>query len=387
MPKAIGLIVSVILMLLIFASCSSFIESDYISVAPHEEETSSDESSGDYISVKNYSALKNAIISMVKNGESSAIIRLENYDGDEETDIYQATYEIQNENALGAYVVKYFRFGGVSQVLGYYEFELNISYKRTAEEIDNIITATSADMVRQVIGTALKNRETNLALMISSQDVQESIVGETLESYYIQNPLNLLLPPAYTTALYPNTGSQQILEIYFTYSYTEEDSVSMLETLNNRAQELISVNADSVARQVLGVSQSIVDSTTYLGEEEVWYNTSAEKPVTSTAYGALVNRSAVSEGFAMGFKAAMEQLGVNCSVVEGRLDSALHYWNIVEIDGAYYHIDLTMCKTEGFAYGFLKNDSDMFARYWWDTGAYSKCVGDLTYTSVIESNA
>jgi len=377
MNKAFGLITGVIL-LLFLASCSSIIESEYRTVASHEEETPADESSDDYISVTSYSALKNAIIGMVRNSESKAVIRLENYDGDGETDIYNATYEVLNETALGAYVVKYFRCGAVSRFIGYDEVELSIAYKRTAEEISKIITATTADMAGQAIGTALENHETELALMISSQYVQESIVGETVDAYYVQNPLKLLLPPAYTTTLYPNTGSQQILEIRLTYPQSAEESASMLAELGARAEELAGAqNEDDVLQKVLGISRALADGTAYLDAEEA--NSTDEKPISAAAYGALVEGSASSEGFAMGLKAALDLMDIESYVVAGRLENVWHYWNIVAIDGAYYHIDLTMCKTEGFTEGFLKSDADMFARYWWDTGVYPTCEGGLVY--------
>lgn len=58
-----------------------------------------------------------------------------------------------------------------------------------------------------------------------------------------------------------------------------------------------------------------------------------------TAYGALVNGVAVCEGYAKAYKYLLEQVDIHaflCSSLE-----IGHMWNVVEIDGKYYHVDVT----------------------------------------------
>lgn len=56
-----------------------------------------------------------------------------------------------------------------------------------------------------------------------------------------------------------------------------------------------------------------------------------------TAYGAIVNRSAVCEGYAEAFQLMMYYLGINCTVIIG--DE--HMWNAVELDDGWYYVDAT----------------------------------------------
>lgn len=58
-----------------------------------------------------------------------------------------------------------------------------------------------------------------------------------------------------------------------------------------------------------------------------------------TAYGALVEEDAVCQGYALAYKLLLDQCGVNCKVVSSDLMN--HVWNLVEIDGAWYHVDAT----------------------------------------------
>lgn len=58
-----------------------------------------------------------------------------------------------------------------------------------------------------------------------------------------------------------------------------------------------------------------------------------------SAYGALVEKTAVCQGYALAFLALAKELGLPCEVVTSR--SADHGWNMVNINGTYYHVDAT----------------------------------------------
>lgn len=61
--------------------------------------------------------------------------------------------------------------------------------------------------------------------------------------------------------------------------------------------------------------------------------------VSFTAYGALVNGTAVCEGYSYAFRYIMYKLGIPCLLVtSGEMD---HMWNIVQLDGKWYHVDAT----------------------------------------------
>lgn len=71
----------------------------------------------------------------------------------------------------------------------------------------------------------------------------------------------------------------------------------------------------------------------------------------STAYGSLVNGKAICGGYATGFKAVMDRLGIPCVCVQGSSlsDGAesyqAHMWNYVEVDGLWYAVDVTWNDT------------------------------------------
>ncbi|MDE6364074.1 MAG: BspA family leucine-rich repeat surface protein [Lachnospiraceae bacterium] len=58
-----------------------------------------------------------------------------------------------------------------------------------------------------------------------------------------------------------------------------------------------------------------------------------------TAYGTLVNRMSVCEGYALTYKYLLNQSGINCLMVKS--DAMNHAWNLIRLDGKYYQVDVT----------------------------------------------
>ena len=97
--------------------------------------------------------------------------------------------------------------------------------------------------------------------------------------------------------------------------------------------------------------------------------------IRDRAYGAIVNGKSTAEGMAMAYKAMCDKLGLECTVVRGMLNGQTHFWNVINLDGSYYHVDISTCINSGMEAGFLLSDEDMPDGYWWDT------VICLLYTS------
>ncbi len=61
----------------------------------------------------------------------------------------------------------------------------------------------------------------------------------------------------------------------------------------------------------------------------------------ATSYGALVNKKALCSGYSMAMKLMLNRVGVSCTQVKGISKDVGHMWNLVRIDGAWYHLDVT----------------------------------------------
>lgn len=100
---------------------------------------------------------------------------------------------------------------------------------------------------------------------------------------------------------------------------------------------------DAAADRVL--SGITPDMTEY--EKELYIHDTLAQMVTynesthaHNAYGALVEGVAVCEGYAEAFQYLLHRAGIWSFIVTGNAGGP-HAWNMVRIDGAYYHVDLT----------------------------------------------
>ena len=60
-----------------------------------------------------------------------------------------------------------------------------------------------------------------------------------------------------------------------------------------------------------------------------------------TAYGAICYKKAVCEGYAKAFQYLCYMVGINASQVIGESENVGHMWNLVSVNGVWYHIDVT----------------------------------------------
>ena len=97
--------------------------------------------------------------------------------------------------------------------------------------------------------------------------------------------------------------------------------------------------------------------------------------VAFSSYGALCDKCAVCQGIAMSIYYMMLKSGIDCRIVSGDLAGARHGWNIVKLNGKYYHIDATndLGKKE---YSYFLKCFDSMIRYGMDsdfaTAAFKK---------------
>lgn len=61
--------------------------------------------------------------------------------------------------------------------------------------------------------------------------------------------------------------------------------------------------------------------------------------ISHSAYGSLVNRIAVCDGYALAYKYLLNREGINCYMVTS--DAMNHAWNLIELGGEYYQVDVT----------------------------------------------
>ena len=103
-------------------------------------------------------------------------------------------------------------------------------------------------------------------------------------------------------------------------------------------------------------------------------------PIPHLAYGPLVEFRGICSGLAWAFKTLMDEANIECICVSGFLKEDLktgHMWNLVKLDGQYYHVDPTWgIKDDGvYISGLLQPDSMMKITHIWELSDYPTARG------------
>ena len=151
------------------------------------------------------------------------------------------------------------------------------------------------------------------------------------------------------------------------YQYTPEGAA---EKRRQDAEEQAVVDAAIASCVTDGMSdyeiaKALHDYLVLNNEYDMRYYSGNIPAISYTAYGALVNRTSVCAGYALAYERLMDQVGIPCEYVTGMTTNGYHAWNIVQIDGEWYHVDVTWDDPtpdrEGYVRYkyFLKSDKAM----------------------------
>ena len=174
--------------------------------------------------------------------------------------------------------------------------------------------------------------------------------------------------PYFLSSIYAKgTVGEQVETLNVGYKYTPEEAA---EKRKQDAEEQAAADSAIASCVTDGMSdyeiaKALHDYLALNNEYDMRYYSGNMPYVSYTAYGALVNRTSVCAGYALAYERLMDQVGIPCEYVTGMTTNGYHAWNIIQIDGEWYHVDVTwddpIPNREGYVrYDyFLKSDYAM----------------------------
>lgn len=363
------LISLVLVLCLSLTGCASMLERDYIVVSPYQP-VSNLPGSSSALRVENYQELVNAILYLVSRGEDQGVLNLYNYTQDVETDLTRACLEVIQEDPLGAYSVEYISHD-YSLIVSYYEVNLQITYRRSREQVGAITTVTGSGAIRRMLGQALTEFSPETVLRISYFTENESYIQDLVEQAYYDSPATALGMPETEINIYPKSGTQRIVEIILTYPESSE-------TLRRQSQQLSDLAA------LFAAEDSTAQSLYQIAADGLTISPDSGK---SSTYDALVKKESDSEGAALAYQLLCDQAGIECHLVRGFQNGSAHFWNIVLTEeGEYRHMDLSAGLS-----GLTDEELISHGTYTWDAEEYPACfvpapVEETTPEEKIEEN-
>ena len=224
-------ILTVLCAVLLLTGCASLLERTYTSVEPHSSKFWESEAAGT-LRAENYQDIVNDLLLLIGEHTETAALRLYNYSDDltvAET-LEQAAAEVQQETPMGAYAVEYITSASQPQ-RGYYEISLQIGYRRTAEQIQAVVNATSTEALSALLEAALDEGRTELAVRVGywGEDGQAR-VEETVAQ--LREARGLAETPPWTISYYPAQGPVGLIEFVMggdAAAAAEENSENLAE--------------------------------------------------------------------------------------------------------------------------------------------------------------
>lgn len=348
---------ALVLALVIGLSGCGWMDGSYVSVTPHQvglgqsgEET--------VRAVSGYTELRSALVSMIDSGSTRELFSLAEYPREEAlADMEQAVAYAMGTYPIGAYTVEdiAFNFG---TGLGAQAMSVVITYRHSREEIERIQTVRGTDGAEAAVADALNECADVLVLQITGY--QDADLAALALEYARQNPDRVMEVPAVQVQVWPDRGSTRVAELTFTYQTDRQT----LRAMREEVQPVFSSAALYVSGQA-GERVKYGQLYTFLTER---FDYTIETSVTP-AHSLLCRGVGDSQAFARVYAAMCSRIGLEVRTVRGTREGEVRWWNLVRIDGMWYHVDLL--APEGFR---TLTDAEMTG-YDWDREAYPAAAG------------
>jgi hypothetical protein len=266
----------------------------------------------------------------------------------------------------------------------YFEVDITIEYSRTSEELEAITAVVTEQELTDLLLYAMSRHSEEVVLLGALQLTEEMIVEKIRQIYY-NNPSKIVMLPIATVEMFPETGSERVYSIQFSFMYAAAMMGRFSEWLTLYVEQNAGrIEGDTDSLRLLALVRNLAASIEFMEGTATTISVHGAQNWDTTAYGALVRGRAVGEGFAMAFKALSIELGFDTHIVLGYLDERIHAWNIVRLEGYYYHIDVAMISKYGLEAAFLKNDYEFEEMgYVWDMENTVICDGPLSLADVL----
>ncbi len=345
-----SVLAAVCALLICLGGCGFLRPASYVSVSPHREDAQQ-AVEGQAVTVNSYFGLKNAVLSLVQDGEEDGVIRAESYSGNLAVDLSRAVYEVSQNTPLGAYAVTAMTYD-YSRIVSYYEIHVSTTFRRTPEELQSIGYAEDQKELLTALTEAMERYDPRLVLWIGDYSAFDP--AREVEAICLAHPEFALERPETSMELYPDSGPQRIMELKFTYSHSArelEDYRQALEAQVAKLAELYGNAGDDMTR-----ARRLYER---LGRDAVMVSGEDSRSVASSAAGALLEGSATSRGFAQAYRLLLEASGIPCELISGQRSGAAHDWCRLKLDGAWYYADPSQAAGGSRYPGFLMGDLEL----------------------------
>lgn len=240
------------------------------------------------------------------------------------------------------------------------------------------ILINTKEELGEIIGKAIKKGIKTIKVTFKTPKYKEPEIKEYISSLDLWEDTYVFNHQYTYTTLADNTITD--IAITLVSRVADGDKKAVNEFMNNWVKNNMSQSDDDYTK-VKKIHDYIVDNTTYESNSETTPNGHSVYDVT----GALLDKIAVCDGYSKAFHELAIKSGLESKRVSGDAwndaYSGPHAWNIVKVNGKWYHVDTTWddpltpdgrpVKTYDY---FLKSDDYMAKSRTWDRNKTPKAL-------------
>ncbi len=156
---------------------------------------------------------------------------------------------------------------------------------------------------------------------ISTDDATLSLLNNFVHPYNSYNSIKF-------------SFNDEIIKIKITHTYTEEE----IQEINYKVLEIINKNITddmTIRDKIKAIHDHIINNTDY--DTLKTDNIEDETYKSNTAYGVLIQGYGICSGYSDAMKIFLDKF----NVVNYKINNDEHIWNLVQLNGKWYHLDLT----------------------------------------------
>ena len=207
--------IAVLAALCLLTGCAPLLERSYSTSEPHSSKYWESEAA-DTLRAENDQDIVNDLLILIAQHTETATLRLYNFPDDQTAGeaMEKASLEVQQDTPLGAYAAEYITYTSQSQ-RSYYEVNVQIGYRRSAEQIQTIVNATSFSALHDLLVAALDGGRTELVVRIGywQADGRER-VAQTVEA--LRQSRGISQENIWIIRYYPQSDPVGIIEFLLT---------------------------------------------------------------------------------------------------------------------------------------------------------------------------
>ena len=338
----------VILLMILFFGCSAWMDGYYASAKPHKEQNYLPDQT--IMIPKDYEDVVEILENTVRSGQKKVAISIEKIDEDWQMYMDDAAEYICDVYPMGTYAVSkisYAFIGETDEEL----LSVDISYSRSIADIDAVKNAQTEEEVAQILRDSLRGFHMSVAICVA--DYKTLDFDQIIRDYAVQYPQYVIEIPQVSAVMYPRNGKDRIVELFFNYENSRAALLQMKEEIRPIFE----------ASEIVSGEGADMDKFARLYSFLMNYHSYTLQTAITPAYSLLHHGVGDSNAFAMVYAAMCRQAGLVCDVVSGTRDGKAWCWNVVQIEGETFYVDLLRCQEEG---GFAYKTAQEMTGYRWN---------------------